>query len=202
MQTLSKETWNTRVMVKVSVLGVISFILMFFEFPLAFIAPPFIKMDISDIPSLLGAFAIGPMAGVIIQFLKNILNLVLEGTTTAAVGELANFVVGATFAFTAGTIYHRKKTFKNAIIGLIAGTLVMTIVISLSNYYIMFPFYARMFGWPISDLVNMGTAINSNIVDLKTMMLYSIVPFNLLKGTVVTLITVLIYKRLSPILHK
>lgn len=202
MHTLSKETWNTKVMVKVSVLGVISFLLMFFEFPMAFIAPPFIKMDISDIPSLLGAFAIGPMAGVIIQFLKNILNLVLEGTTTAAVGELANFVVGASFAFTAGVIYHKKKTFKNAVIGLIAGTLAMTTVITLANYFVMFPFYAKMFGWPISDLVGMGTAINENIVDLKTMMLYSIVPFNLFKGSVVTAITILIYKRLSPILHK
>lgn len=202
MHTLSKETWNTRVMVKVSVLGVISFILMFFEFPIAWMAPPFIKMDISDIPALLGAFSIGPMAGVIIQFLKNLLNLVFEGTTTAAVGELANFVVGSAFAFTAGTIYFRRKTFKNAVIGLIAGTLVMTVVIALANYYIMFPFYAKLFGWPIQDLVSMGTAINGNIVDLKTMMIYSIVPFNLFKGAVVTAVTVLIYKKLSPILHK
>lgn len=202
MHTLSKETWNTRVMVKVSVLGVISFILMFFEFPVAWMAPPFIKMDISDLPALLGAFSIGPMAGVIIQFLKNLLNLVFEGTTTAAVGELANFVVGSVFAFTAGLFYFRKKTFKSAIIGLIAGTIAMTIVIAIANYYVMFPFYAKMFGWPIEDLVSMGTAINGNIVDLKTMMIYSIVPFNLFKGAVVTVVTVLIYKRLSPILHK
>lgn len=202
MHTLSKETWNTRVMVKVSVLGVIAFILMFFEFPVAWMAPPFIKMDISDLPALLGAFAIGPMAGVVIQFLKNILNLVFEGTTTAAVGELANFVVGSVFAFTAGAIYYKKKTFKNAVIGLIVGTIAMTIAIAIANYYIMFPFYAKMFGWPIQDLVSMGTAINGNIVDLKTMMLYSIVPFNLFKGATVTAVTLLIYKRISPILHK
>lgn len=202
MYALSKERWNTRVMVKISVLGVISFLLMFLEFPMLFIAPPFIKMDISDLPALLGAFSMGPMAGVIIQFVKNILNLVLEGTTTAAVGELANFIVGSVFAFTAGAIYFKKKTFKSAVIGLAAGTILMTIVIALANYYIMFPFYAKMFGWPIQDLVNMGTAINSRIVDLKTMMVYSIVPFNLFKGTVVTAITILIYKKLSPILHK
>lgn len=165
-------------------------------------APPFIKMDISDLPALLGAFAIGPMAGVVIQFLKNILNLVFEGTTTAAVGELANFVVGSVFAFTAGAIYYKKKTFKNAVIGLIVGTIAMTIAIAIANYYIMFPFYAKMFGWPIQDLVSMGTAINGNIVDLKTMMLYSIVPFNLFKGATVTAVTLLIYKRISPILHK
>ena len=200
MQALSKESWNTRVMVKVSVLGVISFLLMFFEFPIAFMVPPFIKMDISDIPAILGAFAIGPMAGVIIQFLKNFLNLILEGTTTGAVGEFANFVVGSTFAFTAGAIYFRNKSFKNAVIGLIIGTLAMTLVISLANYHIMFPFYAKLFGLPVEDLVGMGRAINGNIVDLKTMMIYSISPFNLLKGGVVSAITILIYKRLSPIL--
>ena len=202
MQVLSKKTWNTKAMVKVSVLGVIAFILMLFEMPLAWIAPPFIQLDVSDVPALLGSFALGPMAGVIIQFLKNILKLMFVGSGTGGVGELANFLVGSTFAFTAGAIYFRKKTLKNALIGLIAGTITMTIVITLANYFVMFPFYARLFGWPLQDFVNMGTAINANIVDLKTLMIFSIVPFNLLKGTIVTIMTVLIYKRISPILHK
>ena len=202
MQVLSKKTWNTKAMVKVSVLGVIAFILMLFEMPLAWIAPPFIQLDVSDVPALLGSFALGPMAGVIIQFLKNILKLMFVGSGTGGVGELANFLVGSTFAFTAGVIYFRKKTLKNALIGLIAGTITMTIVITLANYFVMFPFYARLFGWPLQDFVNMGTAINANIVDLKTLMVFSIVPFNLLKGTIVTIMTVLIYKRISPILHK
>ena len=202
MQVLSKKTWNTKAMVKVSVLGVIAFILMLFEMPLAWIAPPFIQLDVSDVPALLGSFALGPMAGVIIQFLKNILKLMFVGSGTGGVGELANFLVGSTFAFTAGVIYFRKKTLGNAIIGLIAGTILMTIVITLANYFVMFPFYARLFGLPLQDFVNMGTAINANIVDLKTLMVFSIVPFNLLKGTIVTIMTVLIYKRISPILHK
>lgn len=202
MQTLTKQTWNTRVMVKISILGVLAFVLMLFEMPLAWIAPPFIQMDISDLPALLGSFALGPMAGVIIQLLKNILKLIFVGSGTGGVGELANFIVGSSFAFTAGLIYFRNKTFKSAAIGLVAGTIVMTTVITLANYYIMFPFYAKLFGWPLQDFVNMGTAINENIVDLKTMMLYSIVPFNLLKGSVVTALTILIYKRVSPILHK
>lgn len=202
MQVLSKKTWNTKAMVKVSVLGVIAFILMLFEMPLAWIAPPFIQLDVSDVPALLGSFALGPMAGVIIQFLKNILKLMFVGSGTGGVGELANFLVGSTFAFTAGAIYFRKKTLKNALIGLIAGTFTMTIVITLANYFVMFPFYARLFGWPLQDFVNMGTAINANIVDLKTLMIFSIVPFNLLKGTIVTIMTVLIYKRISPILKR
>ena len=199
---LNKEAWSTRVMVKISVLAVISFILMFFEFALVWLAPPFMKLDISDLPALIGAFSLGPMAGVIIQLLKNLLNLLIEGSTTGGVGELANFVVGSVFAYTAGAFYYGKKNFKNAIIGLVIGTIAMTIVISLANYYFMFPFYAKLFGWPLQDLVEMGTAINGKIVDMKTMVIYAIVPFNILKGIVLTALTILIYKRVSPILHK
>ncbi len=202
MYTLSKEAWNTKTMVKISVLGVISFILMFFELPLPWLAPPFMKIDISDLPSLIGAFGIGPMAGVIIQFLKNLLNVLIEGTTTGGVGELANFVVGSAFAYTAGYVYYKNKTFNRAVAGLLLGTVTMTIVITLANYYIMFPFYAKLFGMEIQTLVDMGTAINKNITDLKSMMLISVVPFNLLKGVMLTALTLLIYKRVSPILHK
>ena len=202
MYTLSRELWSTRTMVKVSVLGVIGFVLMFFEMPLIFLAPPFIKMDISDLPALIGAFSLGPMAGVIIQLLKNVLNVVIEGTTTAGVGESANFVVGSAFAYTAGFVYFKKRTFNRAVVGLVLGTIVMTIVISFANYFIMFPFYAKLFGWPIENLVEMGTAINANITDMKTMIIYAIVPFNLLKGTILTALTILIYKKVSPILHR
>lgn len=202
MYTLSKETWNTKTMVKISVLGVISFILMFFEIPMPFLAPTFMKIDISDLPSLIGSFAIGPMAGVIIQLLKNVLNVLIEGSTTGGVGELANFVVGSAFAYTAGFVYYKKKTFGRAVVGLLLGTVIMTIVITLANYFIMFPLYAKLMGQDIQVFVDMGTAINKNITDLKTMMLISVVPFNLLKGVVITALTLLIYKRVSPILHK
>ncbi|NLV89132.1 MAG: ECF transporter S component [Tissierellia bacterium] len=202
MYTISKDTWNTKTMVKISVLGVISFILMFFEFPLPWLAPTFMKVDISDLPSLIGAFAIGPMAGVIIQFLKNLLNVLIEGTTTAVVGELANFVVGSVFAYTAGIIYHRKKTFNRAVVGLILGTVAMTVVITLANYFIMFPLYAKLMGLDMQVFIDMGKAINNNITDLRSLMLMSVVPFNLLKGIIVTAITLLIYKKVSPILKK
>ncbi len=202
MYTLSKEAWNTKTMVKISVLGVISFILMFFELPLPWLAPTFMKIDISDLPALIGSFAIGPMAGVIIQLLKNVLNVLIEGTTTGGVGELANFVVGSVFAYTAGAVYYKNKTFNRAVAGLLLGTVTMTIAITLANYYVMFPFYAKLFGMEIQTLVDMGTAINKNITDLKSMMLISVVPFNLLKGVMLTALTLLIYKRVSPILHK
>jgi len=200
MYTLGKKSWDTKIMVKISVLAVISFIFMQLEFPIAFLAPSFLQMDISDIPALIGAFALGPMAGVIVQLLKNILHLFQ--TSTVGVGELANFVVGSTFAYTAGYIYYKEKTFKRAVGGLIAGTITMTIVITIANYFIMFPFYAKLYGIDLDTIIAMGNAINKNIVDLKTMMVMAVVPFNLLKGTIVTILTILIYKKVSPILHK
>jgi len=189
-------------MVKVSVLGVISFILMFFEFPIPWLAPTFMKLDISDLPSLIGAFALGPMVGVMVQFLKNLLNILIEGTTTGGVGELANFVVGSVFAFTAGLIYHRKKTFTRALVGLICGTIAMTITITLANYFVIFPLYAKLMGLDMQVFIDMGKAINENITDLRSLMLLSVVPFNLLKGIILTALSLLIYKRVSPILHK
>ena len=201
MDVLRKEYFNTRTMVKVSILGAFSFLLMLFEFPLWF-APTFLKFDFSDVPGLIGSFALGPFAGVLVQLVKNLLNLAIEGTATAAVGELANFIVGSIFVYTAGYIYHRNKTFKTAIIGMVLGTLAMTVVMSLANYFVMIPLYAKLFGWPIEDIVALGSAVNKYVVDFKTLILFAVVPFNIVKGIIVTLITTLLYKRVSPILKR
>lgn len=201
MYTLKKENLNTKTMVKISVLSVIALILMLLDFPLWF-TPTFLKFDISDVPALIGSFALGPMAGVLVQLVKNLLNLLIEGSGTGGVGELANFIVGSIYVYTAGLFYYRDKTFKNAIIGMAAGVLVMTISISLINYYFMIPFYAKLFGLPIDKIVAMGSAVNKYVVDFKTLILYAVVPFNLFKGIIVTLVTLLMYKRVSPLLHK
>lgn len=201
MDVLRKEYFNTRTMVKVSILGAFSFLLMLFDFPLWF-APNFLKVDFSDVPAMIGSFALGPFAGVLIQLLKNLLNLIIEGSQTGAVGELANFVVGSIFVYTAGAIYHKKKTFKTAIIAMIAGTLSMTVAISVANYFVMIPLYAKIFGWPIEDIVALGSAVNKYVVDFKTLILFAVVPFNIVKGIIVTLITTLLYKRVSPILKR
>ena len=201
MYTLSRDTWTTKNMVKISVLGVISMVLMLFDVP-AFFAPPFLKIDISDLPSLLGAFAIGPMAGVVVQFLKNILNLLIDGSTTGGIGELSNFLVGSTFAYVAGFIYYKKKTFKSAIIGLVLGVLSMTVFATISNYFVIFPLYAKIFGWPMDKIIGMGSAVNKFVVNYNTLILFAVVPFNLLKGSLVSLVTILLYKKVSPILHK
>ncbi len=199
MYTLTKGKLTTKNLVKISVLGAIGMVLMFFDLSVWF-APGFLKLDVSDLPALLGAFAMGPMAGVIIQFLKNILSLLIEGTATGGVGELSNFFVGSVFCYTAGCIYYRNKTFKNAILGLGLGVITMTIAASLSNYFIVFPLYSKVM-IPMDKIVEMGSKVNRHVVDFKSLILYSVVPFNLLKGTVTSAVTLLLYKKLSPILH-
>ncbi len=199
MYTLRKEDFNTRTMVKISVLGVIGFVLMLLDFPLWF-TPPFLKFDVSDVPALIGSFSLGPMAGVIVQLVKNLLKILLAGTNTAVVGEIANFIVGSVFAYVAGLIYYKEKTFKNAVIGLVVGTIAMTVAISIANYYIMIPFYAKAYGMPLDKIITISGAVNKYVVDLKSLIIFAVIPFNLLKGVVVSLITILLYKRVSPIL--
>ena len=168
MYTLKKEDLTVKTMAKIAILAVIAFVFMLLDFPLWF-TPPFLKFDISDVPSLIGAFALGPMAGVLVQLIKNLLKLFVAGTDTAVVGEIANFIVGSVFAYVAGLIYYREKTFKNAIIGLVVGVLAMTVAISIANYYVMIPFYSKAYGLPLDTIIEMSTAVNKYVVDLKTL---------------------------------
>lgn len=193
---VSKKRISTNSLVKVAVLSVIAYILMVMDFPLP-LFPGFLKLDFSDIPALLGAFAIGPLAGVAIELVKVILHFITK-TSTGGVGELANFIVGAAYVAPAAYIYHRKKDKKHAIIGMIVGTIVMTLVGIVVNLYITLPFYSKIM--PMDTIVAMGTVVNSRIVDLKTLVIYGITPFNLLKGAFIAFITLLIYKKVSPIL--
>lgn len=199
MHALKKETLSTKNMVKISVLGVISMVLMFFDLAVWF-APPFLKLDISDLPSLIGAFAMGPVAGIVIQLLKNLLHLLIQGSSTGGVGEISNFLVGSVLAFTAGAIYSKKKTFKSAVVGLIIGVILMSIFASVSNYFVIFPLYSKIL--PLDQIIELASKLNRFVVDYKTLILYAVVPFNLLKGAVVSVITLVIYKRVSPILHR
>ena len=148
-----------RTTVQIGMLGAIALVLMFFEFPIPFIAPPFIKMDFSEIPVLVGTFAMGPLAGVLIELLKNLLNLVIHGTTTMGVGELSNFIIGCAFVVPAGLFYRKKKTRVNALKGMAAGTLLMAAMGCLTNAFIMFPLYSTLMGIPMDSFIAMGTAI-------------------------------------------
>jgi len=187
-------------LIKISLLSVMAFLLMYIELPLP-IFPDFLKIDISDLPALLGAFALGPIAGVIIELVKNILHGLLAGKT-AFIGELANFLVGGCLVLVSGYVYKIKKSRGGAIIALLIGTIVMSIFAGVLNYFVVLPLYEKVLGFPIDVVVKMGTALNSNIKNLTSFIILSIIPFNLLKGVVVSGVTLAIYKRVSPILHK
>ena len=192
---------KTRELTIIGMLGAIAVVLMLFEIPLPF-APPFYEIDFSEVPVLIGCFALGPVAGVLIELIKILLNLVINGSVTAGVGELANFAIGCAFCIPAGLIYRKKKTKKRAFLGLVFGTLTMTFLGCFINAYIMLPAYAKAFSMPIEALVEMGTAVNGHITNLFTFVMFAVVPFNLLKGILVSIIVLLIYKKISPILKK
>lgn len=190
---------KVRKMVQIAMLSAVSVILMLFEIPL-FFAPSFYKIDLSEVPVLIGAFAMGPIAGVIIELIKIALNLVITGSLTAGVGEFANFLIGCAFVVPSAIVYKRSKNKKSAIIGMLTGTLFMTIVGGFLNAFMLLPVYATAFGMPISALVDMGGAVNHLITNLTSFVLFAVVPFNLLKGVVVSFIVALIYKKISIVL--
>jgi len=200
-QSLSRSRKNlkTATMVKVSLLGAISFVFMALEFTIP-IFPAFLKFDISDIPSLIAGFALGPIAGIMVQFIKNIMNVAIMGTTTGGVGELSNFVIGSSFVATAALIYKHHKGIKSAIIACICGTLVMTILGVFSNYFVMLPLYSKFI--PMDKIVQMGSVVNPAIKDTFTLVLYGIVPFNIFKGLSISALTMLIYKKISILLKR
>ncbi|MCX7657368.1 MAG: ECF transporter S component [Oscillospiraceae bacterium] len=192
---------SVRMMTLTALLSAISTVVMLFEFPLPF-APNFYRLDLSEIVVAIGAFTLGPVAGVTIELLKNLLNLLINGTSTAGVGEFANFAIGCAFIIPASVIYRKTNSFRGALIGLAVGTLSLVAVGSLMNYYLLIPLYAKAFNAPIDAFVQMGNAINKSIVDLKTLVLFATAPFNLVKGIVASVATLVSYKKLSAVLHK
>ncbi len=182
-----------------AMLGAISVVLMLFEIPLWF-APPFYELDFSEVPILIGAFALGPVAGMMIEMIKILLNLVITGTPTAGVGELANFLIGCSFVVPAAIIYHKNKTLKSAISGLIIGTVCMVVLGSFMNAFVLLPAFAYFTKMPVDALVAAGTKVNPGINSMSTFILYAVTPFNILKGVAVSLITLLIYKRISRVI--
>lgn len=192
---------DAKYLTKTSVLLVFAFLIMMVEFPLWF-APPFLKLDFSDVPALIGAFAMGPVTGVVIELIKNILHLTIKGTTTVGVGELANFIVGSVFVFTAASIYHYHKSLKTAIIGMISATIVMTAMAAVANYFFLLSFFAALYGVPLDLFVQMGAQVNSFVYDLKTLVVFAISPLNFVKGVLISVVTTPLYKRISLLLHR
>ena len=186
---------NVRAMTMTGMLSAIAFLLMFFDFSVPFM-PNFIKMDLSELPALIGSFALGPVSGVAICLIKNLLHLMK--TTTGGVGEMSNFILGATFVFTAGMIYKHKKNKKSAIIGSLVGAVAMAVVSVFSNYYLVYPVYTKFM--PLDAIIAAYQAINPNVDGLWACLICFNMPFTFVKGLFSVIITLLIYKRLSPII--
>ena len=183
-----------RYLAKIGILSAMAFVLMLFEFPLVFLAPSFYELNFSDVVALIGSFALGPVAGVLIEFVKIVLNLIVTGTDTAFVGEFSNFVMGCAFVLPASLLYRYRKTLKMAVLGMLLGTLVLAVVSGLLNYYVMIPMYSNLYGAPIEAIIGMGAKINPAIGSLWGLVLLAVVPFNLIKGVACSILAFLLYK--------
>jgi len=192
---------TTQKIAMVGLFGAISTILMMFEFPVPF-APTFYKLDFSELPVMIITFAFGPVAGILTEFIKILLKVMFRSTTTAFVGELANFCVGASLILPSSIIYIFSKTRKGALLGSIAGTLTMTVFGSLFNALYLLPKFAQMYGMDLSALVGMGSAINPAVNSIQTFALMIVAPLNLLKGCMISVLTIALYKKFSPILKQ
>lgn len=178
-----------------AMLAAIAYILAFVEFPVP-LSPSFARMDLSDFPALIGAFAFGPISGMMIELVKNSLQLLT--TSTGGIGELANFLMGASFVMSAGFIYRTNKTKKVAAIACVVGSIVMGIVASVTNYFILLPMFEKFM--PLDQLIASFGAFIPFIQTKMDVVLYNAFPFNLLKGLVISIFTLMIYKHLTPIL--
>ena len=196
----TKSRTKVRMIAQIGMLGAIATVLMIFEIPLPF-APAFYKIDFSEVPVMIGCFAMGPVAGALIELVKIVLHFIISGTTTAGVGDAANFLIGCALVVPAGIIYRKKRTKAGAVAGMATGTIFMTIVGCFLNAYVLLPTYAKAFEMPIDALVGMGSAINHKITDLFSFVALAVAPFNLLKGLAVSLIVLLVYKKISPVLR-
>ena len=198
---VKEKVLSTRKIAVIGIMSALASVLMLFEFPLPFV-PPFYKLDFSELPILLCGFAYGPVAGVVTEAVKILLNFIIDGTTTAFVGELANFVVGSVFILTATIIYHVKKSKKTAIIGCICATLVLTIVGSAFNGIYLLPKFSELYGMPLDAIIGMGTQVNPSVKGISTFLLMGVAALNLIRGTAVSIITILLYRPLRPLLKK
>ena len=193
----------TRRITLIAICSAIATVLHLLDFPLPFLAPGFYKLDFSELPVLLCSFYLGPSAGVVCEGMKILLKLLTKGTSTAFVGDFANFVVGCTLGLPAAICYPVKKTKKTALLGLALGTVIMTIFGSLFNAVYLLPKFSVLFGLPLDQIVAMGSSINGQIHSVSTLVLFSVAPLNLLKAAVVSLLTLLLYKRVEkPLFEK
>lgn len=193
---------NVKKIALIGMLGALGGLLMLIKTPLPFM-PPFMDFDLAALPEIIGGFALGPVAAVLIVIVKLIVKLAILGTSTAFVGELSNFIVSVAYVLPAVLIYDHHKEKKSALQGMIIGTIVCTLAAVISNVYMIIPFYANMMaGWSVDTIVDMCHAVSPLVNDIWTLALFGVVPFNLIKCGVTSVITFIVYKKISVPLKK
>lgn len=197
--SFSKQFSNTKRITFIAMFSAIAFVLMLFEIPLWFV-PGFYKIDGSEIPIMIGAFAMGPTAGVAMEAVKIVLKVFIKGTSTAFVGDFANFVVGCMFVVPASFIYHLKKSKKSALIGMLTGTVVMCLAGCFINAFLLIPTYAKLF-MPMEAIIGAGTKVNKLISNLTTFIVLGVLPFNIIKGIFISIVTTILYKYVRKLIH-
>lgn len=197
----SKTITQTRKLTVTAMLSAVAFLLMFIEFPIPMLIPSFVKMDVSDLPALLGAFALGPVYGVVIEVLKNLLHILIKGTSSAGIGELFNVTMGAVFVLVAGLVYWKDHTRKGAVIGAVAGAVIMALASLPMNYFLVYPFYATLFGG-MEAIIGAYQAILPGVDGLFQCLAIFNVPFTFCKGLLDVLLCFLIYKPLSNVIRR
>ena len=185
---------------RVSIIGICSAlaaVLHILDFPLIFLAPEFYKLDFSELPVMLCGFYLGPSAAVACEGVKILLKLLIKGTSTAFVGDFANFAVGCSLVLPAIIIYHIRKSRKSALLGLIVGTVVLTVFGTAFNAIYLLPKFAQLYGIPLNVIVGMGSSIHSSIHNVTTFVMLCVAPLNLIKGAMISVLTMLLYKRVA-----
>ena len=186
-------------MAAIAILGALGAVLMLFDFPI-FIAPNFYKIDLGDLPCLIGAFALGHIPALFIQIIKIVIKLLLKPTSTAFVGELAAFIISSSYCVTAAYIYSRNKNKNGAIKALVIASFVMALVATIANYTFIIPAYVNLYHIPLETIISMGHAIFPLVNDKLSFVLLCVLPFNIIKAFIVDILCLILYKHISPII--
>jgi len=201
MSTNVKKSHRTsaKKIVLVGVFGAISTVLMLLSFNVPFI-PTFVKLDFSDLPVLLGGYLLGPLHGSLIALIKVLLNFFYNGSMTFGIGETVNLIGSLSFMLPAVLYYQRRRNFKSAVISLVIGTISATVVLLTANYFVMFPLYATAMNFPMEKIVAAAHELNPLVTDLGSLMVFALLPFNIVKFGLNSVLAMLMYKRLAQTL--
>ena len=193
------KKFSTKALIQIAIMGALGGVLLKINFPIP-IAPSFYKIDFSDVPALIGAFSLGPLATVYIQLIKIIIKLLIDGTQTAFVGELSKFIISLSLTLPAAIIYTKNRSKKGAIISLVISCLTMVVMAAITNYFLIIPAYVKFMNFPLEAIIGLGAKIYPAINSKLMLVLLCTVPFNLIQAILTSIITFLLYKRISPLI--